>query len=99
MSQNITAGGRSELMYDDRQALTEGEKATLVYKNSRTGTTVEKSVTVVDTSGSVTVTTERGTEWGIFGGGVRTSVDTRRASGTVAPKNGRRLGSLVSLKQ
>lgn len=88
-----------ELRYAERKELAEGEKATLTYENVYSGSVVEKTVTVKGTSGSVTVETERGAEWGIFGMSVRTSVNNRRQSGTVKPKNGRTLGHLVSIKQ
>jgi len=88
-----------ELRYADRQELTEGEQATLCYKNQYSGTVVEKTVTVTGVSGNVTVETERGAEWGIFGSSIRTSVNNRRQSGTVDPKNGRTLGYLVQINQ
>jgi len=89
----------NELRYADRQELAEGEQATLCYKNQYSGSVVEKTVTVTGTSGSVTVETKRGSEWGIFGSSIRTSVDSRRQSDTVAAKNGRTLGYLVRINQ
>ena len=88
-----------ELKYNDRKKLTEGKDATLIYESPYTKTRVEQHVTIEETTGKVTVTLEDGTEWGIFGGGIRTAVNNRRQSGTVDPKNGRRVGFLVDIEQ
>jgi hypothetical protein len=88
-----------ELRYPDRQELSEDESATLVYENLYSGTVVEKEVQVTDITGRVSLQTERGAEWGIFGSTIRTSVNNRRQSGTVKPKNGRPLGYLVEIRQ
>lgn len=89
----------AELLYNDRQALTEGEDATLVYSSPYTGTEVTQHVTVTDTTGSVTVELDDGTVWGVMGNSIRTTENSRRASGTVEPKNGRTVGYLTSLQQ
>jgi len=88
-----------ELRYDGRQELTEDESATLVYENLYSGTVVEKEVQITDVTGRVSMQTERGAEWGVFGSTIRTGVNNRRQSGTVDPKNGRQLGYLVDIKQ
>jgi hypothetical protein len=88
-----------ELRYPDRQELSEDEPATLVYENQYSGTVVEKEVHITDVTGCVSVQTERGAEWGVFGSMIRTSVNNRRQNGTVKPKNGRPLGYLVGIKQ
>ena len=88
-----------ELRYTDRQELRKNESATLVYENIYSGTVVEKNVQITSVTGRVSMKTERGAEWGVFGSTIRTSVNNRRQTETVNPKNGRKLGHLVEIKQ
>ena len=77
----------------------DGDRVTLIYKSPYSGTEVEVEGDAQNVSGySFTLELDDGREWGIFEKGIRTTKNSRRTSGRVKAKNGRRVGYVRELR-
>lgn len=76
-----------------------GDRVELRYYSPYSDTEVEVAGTITHASATcVTVELDDGREWGVFEGSIRTTENSRRASGEVRPANGRPVGSLRELR-
>lgn len=104
MSQHTTPdrlrGTYDRMTYDAvKDGASEGDRVELTYDSPYSGTTVETEGVVRNVgASSMRIELPDGREWGIFDGGIRTAVNSRRATGTVDPKNGRRIGYVDELR-
>lgn len=75
-----------------------GAAVSIEYESPYSGTVVEVEGVATDVGATcVTVELEDGRVWGVFGRTIRTTENSRRASGTVDAKNGREVGYVVSI--
>jgi len=76
----------------------DGTPVSIEYVSPHSGTVVEVDGVATEVRAAcVTVELEDGRVWGVFGGSIRTTENSRRASGTVDAKNGQTVGYVESL--
>lgn len=104
MVRTTTEAATEELAYDRvsydlvDDGVEDGAAVTIEYESPYSGTVVEVDAVATDVGATcVTVELEDGRVWGVFGGSIRTTESSRRASGSVDAKNGRTVGYVESL--
>lgn len=82
------------LTYDAvAEGFTDGDRVTLRYESPYSGTTVEVEGFAQEVSATMfLLELDDGREWGVFENSIRTTENSRRASGRDRPANGRPVG-------